>query len=122
MQERQQIVDFLPPAVLGEANDFIVLSISQGKRQGLDGFHERTPMKLQEGELLPRGRYWNRGLILQSVPNQRLRTRVEVQRTFDDVLHEALREVGVNPIFRYKQVLCTTWLFQEVGEGFVVQM
>jgi hypothetical protein len=61
IQERQQVVDFLPSAVLGEANDFIIvksgLGVYQEQWQVLDGFPQRIPMKLRESELLPLGWY-----------------------------------------------------------------
>jgi hypothetical protein len=61
IQQRKHLVDFLPYAVLGEANDFIIVKSSlatyQEKWQVLDGLLQRIPMKLRERELLPLGWY-----------------------------------------------------------------
>jgi hypothetical protein len=52
IQQRQHVVDFLPSAVLGEANDFTIVKSSQGrfqeKRQALNGLLQRSPIKLRE--------------------------------------------------------------------------
>jgi hypothetical protein len=61
IQQRHQVVDFLPSAILGEANNFIVVKsipgASQGQWQILDGIPQRPPMKLRERKLLPLGWY-----------------------------------------------------------------
>jgi hypothetical protein len=66
IEQRHQVIDFLPSAVLGEANNFVVVKsipgASQGKRQEADGLPQRFPMKLRERKLLPLGRYWNGGV------------------------------------------------------------
>jgi hypothetical protein len=50
IQQRHQVVDFLPSAVLGEANNFILVrnipGASQEKRQEKDGSTQRFPLKL----------------------------------------------------------------------------
>jgi hypothetical protein len=50
IQQRHQVVDFLPSAVVGEANNFILVKsipgASQGKWQEIDGSPQRFPMKL----------------------------------------------------------------------------
>jgi hypothetical protein len=50
IQQRHQVVDFLPSAGLGEANNFIVVKsvpgAFQGKRQETDGLPQRISMKL----------------------------------------------------------------------------
>jgi hypothetical protein len=61
IQQRHQVVDFLPSAVLGEVNDFIIVKSSLGaaqeKWQEIDGMLQRFPMNLRERKLLPLGRY-----------------------------------------------------------------
>jgi hypothetical protein len=50
IQRRHQVVDFLPSAIQGETNDFIIvknsLVASRKKWQVLDGIPQRTPTKL----------------------------------------------------------------------------
>jgi hypothetical protein len=60
IQQRHQVVNFLPSAILGETNNFIVVKsipgASQGKWQETDDFPQRFPMKLRERKVLPLGR------------------------------------------------------------------
>jgi hypothetical protein len=50
IQQRHQVVDFLPSGVLREANNFIVVKsipwASQGEWQETDGLPQRFPMKI----------------------------------------------------------------------------